>query len=279
MGNHQGERATLWGNKGSGWHFIGQLQDGAKPINGWYYTNESALLVALDNGAVAYIYIGDSTSDPRADSNYRYQPSGTFDLGWYPGSIYEANKYWHSIFVDAECLSDRTKLEVFYSLDYKDAGCAGCIDDTIWTTLGEITWDQKELVLPCDKKLSGRAIRIKLVLSTKDPTVSPVVKAVGCKYAPKLNAQFRWSITLRLPANCLTDREGAYIDDYVQKTWDQRIKQIVSEPAPVSFVDLDSSEYFVVVSGFSRRVYNISCDSHDIDWSLSLLQVCPEGLV
>jgi hypothetical protein len=281
-----GGRPTLWAHKASSWHFIAALEPGWHACNSFFSSIHSRLFACMCKGSqarIAHAYVGNTISDTRSDPNYRYQKTGHIDVGWYEGALFEVDKLWYSFFVDALCLNDKTGIRVYYTTDRGQEGCESCEDaDVEWTLLGEVTQDCPEVFLPCNTEAASKAIRFRVELYTEDDRVTPIIKSMGIRYAPKLNTRLRWAITVRLPWECMTDMTGVELEDYDQAEWDCRLKQIVSAPEAQEFIDIDLSKYSVIVAGYSRRVHNISCSParrFDIDWSLSLIQVCPEGLV
>lgn len=278
----------LWINRGSGWHSLSIFRNHS--VAGVHFSfKTSRLFSALrhPDGDVHlhYSYLGDTLADNRRDSAYEYESTGLLDTGFYDGSLYDADKLWHSILVDVHCVPTGGKVEVYYTTDKGATDCQGCASEPEdgWTYLGKATVEEKELKLGCNIPVTSKSIRFKIVLRSDNPFETPVVAGLAIKYAPKLNASFRWVCTTRFPSECLTDMSGEEFEDYDQALWDCRMKNALNAPGSLEFIDIDGGMYSVVVSSFSRRVHNISCGDSgrmfDIDWSLSLLQVCPDGLV
>lgn len=276
-----GESPTVWANKASGWHFMARLTAGTKPVNGWHSSIYGRTFVCLDNGTVAHWYAGDTTLDPRLDTKYRYEQMGVIDSGWYRGALFGAKKYWRNIFVDAQCVGDKTSIEVRYITDDEDT-CGACeeIDYDTWHLAGYVTEAQPEVELNIGH--GSKAIRWAIILRTTDHAVTPVIRAMGIRYIPKIINHLRWQFTVRLPDNCLNGIDGSPIPGYDQSAYDERLLTISEGEEPVPFTDIDGRQYKVLVTNIGRRVHNVRCASggivFDLDWSMSLVQTWPEGV-
>lgn len=275
-----GESPTVWANKASGWHFVARLPAGSVPVNGWHSSAFGRTFVCLADGRVAHWYTGDTTLDPRLDQRYRYEEMAVIDSGWYRGAILTADKYWHSVFVDVQCVTDETSVEVRYITDDEDS-CGVCeeIDYDSWTLAGFATEDQPEVDLYVGK--ASKSIRWAVILRTSNPSVTPVVRSMGIRYMPRIINHLRWQFTLRLPHDCLTGIDGTELAGYNQTAYDERLLEISESAEPLSFTDIDGRQYRVIVTNLGRRVHNVHCSddgvSYDIDWSLSLVQLWPRN--
>lgn len=276
-----GDTTTVYANKASGWHFVAHLRTGAAPVNGFHSATIGRSFVAFENGTVAHWYTGDTTVDPRTDSRYEYELSGTIDSGWYRGSLLEAKKYWHSVFVDADCINDGSTIEVRY-INEDDDDCSACEDNDYesWHLAGYITNESSEVEL--DPGAAYEKIRFVIIMRTTNPGVSPVVRAYGVRYTPRIVNRMRWSFNMRFPHECLNGIDGSPVPGYDQDEYDCAIHSIVTSAMPVAFADIDGREYTVLVSNGQKRTHGVRCSEdgivYDVDWSLNMIQVTPRDV-
>ena len=272
--------STVWANKASGWHYLAKLPVGEKPNGTYYSATYGRLFVGTESGTVMHCYLGNLTRDPRLDPAYRFDPTGIIDLGWYNGALVEQVKYWHSAFCDAGNLTDETSVRLIYQWDQDDKGDLCAEDDySNWAELGRLSYDQQELLI-ANCTLASKRFRLAAILRTTDPTNTPVVRAMGVRYTPKILSRRRWSINVSFPSQCLNDASGVEIEGYDQQETEAWMKRIEESQTPVRFTDLNNRNYLVLVTGASQRTYNVGCTDdgmeYDIDWSLALVEVCPD---
>ncbi len=274
-----GGQSTVWVNKASGWHYVTKLPAGLK-LNGTFYSaTYNRLFVGTEGGTVLHCYLSNTTRDPRLDPAYRYEGRGVVDLGWYNGALVEQLKYWHSAFCDAGCLTESTRVRLIYLADADDQ-CDECInaDYGNWLPLGHLSYAQQELVIS-GATLASKRIRLAAVLESDEPDQTPVIRAMGLRYVPRIIGRRRWSINVTWPSECLQDAVGVEIAGYDQAETQRWMKRIEQTTVPVPFVDLDGQAYQVLVAGASHRTYNVGCDdetnqlTYHIDWSLALIEI------
>lgn len=269
----QGDTPTVWAGKASSWHFVGKLPRG-ETVAGCFYSNvHGRLWLASRSGLIYHYYLGNTNRPTRYDDAYRYASLGVLDTGRYVGALFEQPKYWHSAFVDTACLDSDTSVELVYLADEDD--CYSLRDDyTDWHSLGYVTASQQELSF--GYQLAAKSIRVAAILRSDDPRSTPEIKAIGLRYTPKIVDRNRWAITVKLPKNGQVDAAGAWIEDYDQATIDAHLGTLRKRETPVKFRDLDGKEYWVLVTGASRRIHSVGNDdrlTYDVDWSFALTEV------
>lgn len=264
---------TIWAGKASSWHFMGKLPVGEVVMGSYYSNTYGRLFMVAQSGLYTHWYLGDTNRPARYNAAYRYARLGVVDVGRYVGALFEQPKYWHSAFVDAGCLSDKVSVELVYVTGEED--CYNLRSDyEDWHSLGFISDAQQELSFGYE--LASRSVRVAAILRSEDSTVTPSLRAIGIRYSPKIVDRNRWSITVKLPKWELYDARGAQIEDYDQDTWDTHLGQLRKRETPVRFRDLDGQEYWVLVTGASRRIYSVGNDdelTYDVDWSFALTEV------
>lgn len=269
--------SSVWANKASGWHHVATLPAGWTPAGLHYSAGNNRLYINATDGRIMHVYLGNTARDHRYDENYRYHEEAVIDLGWYNGSVVEQQKYWHSVFCDAGNLTDDTTVEIIYLVDNEEHDPCAQDDYDNWTSAGFLTNDLQELVL-ANHAVQGKRIRVAAVLRTDDPTQTPVVRAIGVRYTPKILTRERYALNITLPAECLRDAEGANIEEYSQAEWNAFLIALKdpSRATPIDFVDLDNRVHKVLVNSTNRRTYDVTCIDGNvefwIDWSLSLTE-------
>lgn len=272
-------QSTIWAGKASAWHFIGKLPVGETVCGSYYTARYGRLFVASLTGAVCHYYLGNTARPSEQDPLYRYAKSGVIDLGWYSGSLYEQTKYWHSAFADAGCLDSECKVELLY-LDDQDDGCDICAASNYseWNRLGYLSATQQEIDL--GYQLASKRFRLAARMTTTNPRKTPLVRALGVRYTPRLIDRDRWSITVKIPKGCQFDARGREIDEYDQGAYDTHLAALKKRETPVRFRDLDGKWYWVLVTGASRRIHGVGVGDagleYDIDWSFALTEVAAD---
>ena len=280
-------QSTVWAGKASSWHFIGKMRPGENVIGAHFNDTYGRLFTISDTGLCYHYYMGNTSRPVRYDRSYRYAHSGAIDTGWYTGALFEQHKYWHSVFVDVNCLSPasggrgESSVEILYQADDEDACADTSINYDEWHSLGFITHEQQELTF--GYQLSSKRIRVAAMMRSNDPLHTPEIRSIGIRYTPKIVDRNRWSITVKLPRHDLYDAAGILMEGYNQTEVDNQLDTLRKRTTPVFFRDLDGKQYWVLVTGVSRRVHSVGnkdCEEatleYDVDWSFALTEVASE---
>lgn len=269
---------TVWAGKASSWHFVGRLPTEYQVAGSYYHGQTGRLFVGTIQGTVVHWYVGNTNRPPQYDTAYRYEDYGVLDAGWYSGALVEQQKYWHSVFVDAGHLDEESTVEIRYITDDEDSTPQDVPPYDEWHSIGYVNQDTEEVTL--GYTVAARRLRVAALLRSSVPTKTPQVKAIGIRYTPRLIERNRWSITVKLPKWELYDAERAVVEDYDQKEWDDHLSTLRKREAPVRFRDLDGKEYWVLVTGASRRIHSVGVDNgeitYEVDWSFALTEVSSE---
>lgn len=268
-----GATPSIWAGKASSWHYVGKLPHGEE-VAGCFYSNIlGRLWFAARSGLIYHYYMGNTNRPTRYDDAYRYANLGVLDMGRYVGALFEQPKYWHSAFVDVSGLDSDTSVELVYLADEGNLYNVRS-DYTDWPSLGYVTEGQRELSF--GYQLSAKSVRLAAILRSANPRKTPEIQAIGIRYTPKIVDRNRWAITVKLPKNAQVDASGAWIEDYDQATIDAHLGTLRKRETPVRFRDLDGREYWVLVTGASRRTHSVGNDdglTYDVDWSFALTEV------
>ena len=274
-------QSTVWAGKASSWHFVGKMNTDDNVIGAHFTDTYGRLFVVTDSGVCYHYYLGNTSRPVRYDNAYRYAPSGVIDTGWYTGALFEQHKYWHSVFVDVNCLTEESSVELRYIADDEDVCANTTINYDDWHSLGFVTHDQQELTF--GYQLSSKRVRVVALMRSSDPKYTPEIRSIGIRYTPKIVDRNRWSITVKLPRHELYDAAGNIIEDYDQATFDNQLDGLRKRTKPIFFRDLDGKQYWVLVTGVSRRVHSVGnkdCEvpalEYDVDWSFALTEVANE---
>lgn len=269
------EAPSVWAWSGEGWHQVISGYGNKKGRGLFYSRLYSYMFMVHEDGSCLRVYIPDDSTAMRRGDNMRYETIGFLDTGHYFGDLREVDKLWGDVAVHG-CFPTGTSIQVYYTTlpDMVMCGANWSSSDETWTLLGTVSATGEKLVFPT----SGKQIRLKFVLLTTNDAATPMITAVVLEYIPRVVQQWAFQLSIKLPVECLTYRDGSYVPGYVQSVWDAAVRQACMSVVPVSFTDIDGKEYSVAVTAFSRRVANIGCADDDslegdIFWSLSLLQL------
>jgi hypothetical protein len=274
---------SLWAFSNDAWHFIACYTPGTKPCGAHYSAKDTAVYVCLSDGTIAKTSYVSGNDNPVKSKDARFAPSGFVDLGVFYGGYRELEKYFHSIFIDGDCITPSTRVRMMYAVDEDSQSCNVCGTEAEWSELGTLSTTSGELYW-CNTGSTVKAKRLKLriELETDDPTITPVVRAIRVKHLPRIVRQVQFSYAIHLPKDCMLDMRGVEIFGYSQREWDCCLAGWIDGGEPIHFVDVDDREYQVIITDFSKRTWNLSCDgcekSYDISYYLTLLQVDPDSI-
>ena len=118
---------------------------------------------------------------------------------------------------------------------------------------------------------TGKWIRLGLLLSTTDITATPRVQAVVVKYLPMITDRERWVLPIVVADN-QEMRDGTL---NVQTAAQQlaHLKALVASVSPVTYVDVDGTEYEVKITGAGRRVLRMQQEldgTRRVDWLFNI---------
>lgn len=273
---------SLWASANDAWHFIACFTPGTQICGTQYSAQDQAVYVCLSDGTVARVNYPSTQENPIRSDTARFESEGYVDLGIFYGGYRELEKYFHAIYIDGDCIGDGTSSTIEYATDEDIEKCLDCREDaTTWRTLGEFVEDGQEIIF-CDNIVKTKRLRLRLRLNTTDDTRTPVIRAIRIKYLPRIVRQVQFSYGIHLPKDCLLDMKGVEIVGYNQDEWDCCIRKVIDGGEPVHFVDIDDREYRVIITDFSMRRWDFSCEGcekrYDISYYLTLLQVDPESI-
>jgi hypothetical protein len=273
---------SVWAWSGEGWHQVMQGDPGKQAAGLHYSRGTQALHLIHTDGSARRIYLPDDTTALRRSDNLRYESTGVLDTGHYFGGMREVNKLWGDVTIHG-CLPTGTSILIEYTNapDVIMCGASWSSADEAMSSLGYITATGQTLRFPVIASSDGAPyMRLRLTLATADNTVTPLISAIVVRMIPRIVQQWTWSITAKLPLQCLTYRDGSYVADYDQALWDTALRNACKELAPIILTDIDGVHYHIAVTAFSRRVYNTHCDDEDSDilqgdiiWNITALQL------
>lgn len=269
-------KPSVWAYTGEGWHQVMQGGTSQQACGLHYDRHTQQLFMFFTDGTCRAIFLSDDTTALRRGDNLRYESVGVLDTGNFFGDMREVTKTWGEIELHG-CFPNGTSVLIEYADEFVNPLCnsswsSGTVD---WHAVGTVSANNMPLRLPL---YNTTYLRLRLTLATTDQTASPLIEAITVKYIPRVVNQWAWNISVKLPLECLTYRDGSYVPMYDQHQFDLMLRESCMQNAPLIFEDIDGAAYWVAVTAFSRRVGNVHCDdtdllAGDIQWSLSLLQL------
>lgn len=271
-----GEAPSVWAWSGEGWHQVISGY-GNKYGRGLFYSRLYGYMFMMhEDGSCVRVFMPDDSTAMRRGDNMRYESTGLLDTGHFFGDLREVDKLWGDVTVHG-CFPTGTSIKIYYTVEPDTVMCGAnwSTSDQTWVLLSTITSTNVQIVFP---DVGTNQIRFKFVLETLDETATPMITAIVTRYIPRIVQQWAWNLSIKLPVQCLTYRDGSYVPAYDQGVWDSAVRTACMSIIPVDFTDVDGRTYSVAVTSFSRRVTNIGCADDDtlegdISWSLSLLQL------
>lgn len=153
-----------------------------------------------------WIGLGSSTAwvpvaiNPKNQSTYTYQPTGSLVSGWFNGGFKEINKFWKSIQVYAENLSAGQTIAMEYMTDAEP--------DT-WYALPTTytTSPMQEVLMASNYSVFGKRWKYRITLTTNDMYKSPRVKAITVPSITRLPPNKSWNMTV-IVDDAIVDKQG-----------------------------------------------------------------------
>lgn len=216
----------LW--TGRGWHEVVRGDSTGKRILALGYTpantieTEARLWYGYDKN-VFYCILPDTTDDPYQWASSKFENQGWVELGWFNAGLFEVDKDWRDVTIEAENVDDGSTLEIFYKLD----------DDTSYTSLGVIddgtvgtAISNNQATLTFGTDTYGKRIMLKIYAATDDPDNTPKVTNVKLKYWKVPDPVYGWNFTLKL-----TDLDRTW------RTQQSDFKTTYEKKEPITLVD------------------------------------------
>lgn len=275
-----GPTPTVWAWANGGWHFIGEFPSIGEACSLHYSQALNKLWVCGSMG-MACMGLPDTGVNPLKSATM-YQPTGYVDLPPFRANLFEITKDFHSISVHGRHISEDTPVNIWYRTtdpDYMDDCTKNPDSYDGWSMLGEVTEPDTELYFECsgDDRPAVKTFWLRIELSTRDSSQTPVVDAVRVKYMAMLRDTASFNYTVPLPFECLRDMCGIQISGYNQGEWDCILDGYWRGDKPIRFEDVDGRGYFVKIVNAVRRSSNFRvCNGQkvvDYDWSLGLLEM------
>ncbi len=164
------------------------------------------------------------TLNPRKQEEYRYASTGTLTSSWFNGGFREINKFWKSVQLYAEDLSDTEYVTIEYKTDV----------DEDWYDLSTAftSMPMQEVLMSDDYSVYGKRWRYRITMVTDDDTVSPRIKALTVPSVTRLPNNKAWSITV-LADDAMVDRQGKSQSFTAKELMDQLQTWADSESTPI----------------------------------------------
>ncbi len=147
----------------------------------WIAVGADVLWIPFPSGSV----------EPTSDSAFRFMHESTLTTGYIYVGLYDIYKFFHSLKIFAENLSedDGQWVEVDYQID----------DDTAWTPIPENfdTSPMHENNLVEDYGVNGKRMRLRLRLQTSDNTKTPVIKGIVVENVSRVPIKYSFSYSYR----------------------------------------------------------------------------------
>lgn len=233
----------LW--TGRGWHEVVRGQVAAKAIRALGYTpagtieDESRLWYGYDK-KVFYAILPDTTDDPYQWASSKYENTGGIDFAWFNAGLFEVDKDWRDVTIEAENVSAGQRIEVTYLLD----------DDTTATSLGVIddgtlgtAISNNQATLSFGTDTYGKRIKLSIYLATEDPDETPKITNVKLKYWKVPNPVYGWNFTLKL-----TDLDRSW------RTQQTDFETTFEKKEPVTLVDPYGASHTVKLDNLAETI-------------------------
>jgi hypothetical protein len=143
------------------------------------------------------------TIDPRKQSDYTYFSGSRVTTASIYCGFKDVTKYFDSLTLFAENLvADEQYVTVHYQTDNE-------VGTDTWQALPAVfsTSPSQTIKLSAANNVSGKRIRLRLILSTTDPTKTPRVKALRLDSVIRLKPKKMWTVTYLVKDN-MTDLSG-----------------------------------------------------------------------
>lgn len=263
---------TVWSWNGEGWHFMAALPNGLTLTCLRYDRSNSRIWCGTSTGHIFWFYVSDYLVNPTRDSAYTFMPFGWLETDWFASEILEDYKDFDGVFVLAREISAANPVEVYYQDDASstvlyiedeaglvvtdEAGDPLSYPITVWNFLGEYTGERQEIRFDLDSTArNSREIRLGLLVTTRDVSVTPKVEALRLKFHLMITDWSLWSFGIEISGTETTPQQ--LVDGTVQEYSREQMRAHLWAMAagytpPVLFTSPDNITYEVKVKDASE---------------------------
>lgn len=257
---------TVWAWNGEGWHFMAALPNGLTLTCLRYDRANSRVWCGTSIGLIFWFYVSDYLVNPIRDGSYTFQPYGWFETDWFSSEILEDEKDFDGVYVLARNITPNNPIAIYWQDDTSTAdhelvtedgntlttegGLALSFSTTFWSLLGTLTGDRGEVRWPLSATARNTTeMRLGLLLSTTNDTVTPKVEAIRVKYHLMTTDWYVWVVPVLISGTGLTPQQLAdgTVQDYTREQQRAHIRALETRVEPFLFEDIDDETYEVKV--------------------------------
>lgn len=196
------------------------------------------------------------THPPEEYNFYNYRPEGWLITGWMHVGLKDVQKFWSSLKIISDNLSDSTTSQRTIAVEYQ-------VDQGNWTALGEFdTSFAEEQNFTAANTLTGRRLRLRLRLKTNDNSETPKLLSTVVEAVTRIQYKYQTQLTFRV-----ADGDFQLDGQPDTTTLDTKLTQIetwASSASPIKLyaVSRQFNDTTVLVEPSSVRVLHKIHDTH-----------------
>lgn len=190
----RGGKSLIMVFKGGNWHeiYTGFTGERIRKLYIQAIPGKSDKLWASVGASVMWFPITLDGVEPAANSDYKYRPTGYLDTSW----VYTGDEGLDKLYRSVVAIMDEAKktghvTRILYQIDDENGP---------WTHIKNKEFKSQTMVLyhisggKPGTEIRGNRLRLRVVLKTKDPTTSPVVRSLQHRIyrLPEVKFQFSW---------------------------------------------------------------------------------------
>lgn len=264
------KHSSLWSYNVDGWHCLslapGGIGGGAICVdrdNDYLYWGMNRALI------MRTAFPGSINNPSRNLDNLDLAPEAWVEYGRFYGSNHTLDKDIDRIYIDTERAG--RKVHVYWQDDDNYADYVDGHDGTMgWQYLGTVAAGEHTIQFPATARPGGKSFRLAVRITTWDTTSDPfpVVRGLSVKFSTNVTDRWRWVLPIAVHDN--QQFPDGSLNPYTADEMLTHLDSLKNDTAPLQYVDIDGTEYYVKVTAAARQVaryeWQVGNDSPDIQY-------------
>ena len=271
--------SSLWSYNVDGWHCLSLAPMGVPGGAICVDRDNDYLYWGMDRSLIMRTNFPGNVNNPaRYLDSLTLAPESWVEYGRFYGSNHTLDKDIDRIFIDTQQAGQ--KVHVYWQDDENYAEYVDGHNGTMgWQYLGTVAAGETTIQFPATARPGGKSFRLALRIVTWDTndTIEPIVRGLSVKFSTNVTDRWRWVLPLAVHDN--QQFPDGSVNIYTAAEMLAHLDSLKNDTAPLQYVDVDGTEYYVKVTAASRQIvryqWHVGDEGPDIQWIyvLSLEQV------
>jgi len=201
---------------------------------------------------------------------YKQDPSQYVATGWMQTSYYDANlpsipKLWNQFTINHDPLITGTSIQVYYRFKESDA----------WVEIVAnpiVVVNSTSTIYPFPNQVSSNKISFKIVLSTTNSIITPVIRETIMRYTLFPVVKYMWNLRIKCKSPMKLADET--VDTRTGEEMRAELEALIEDPGLHTFVDIDGTSHTVLFHSIDEGSWVINQeDSSGATVPISLIEV------